>query len=202
MAKQSNVSNQSVAAAIANAMVGIDTSGICETICENLLARFGKGGAVSKEDGDAIAAEVSRLRKWTPKSAETRIKELRAFYGAYDLLPLALEKLRETKSNGKPITYDAGVKLARSLKAGKTVSQSVAAYIEGKAARSEPTVGEPSGSPFFCLRELWPPRHDTTRVQKLYPRVGNVPWCPCAVGARRYHKSAYRGIKSWLESMT
>jgi hypothetical protein len=134
MAKQSNVSNQSVAAAIANAMVGIDTSGICETICENLLARFGKGGAVSKEDGDAIAAEVSRLRKWTPKSAETRIKELRAFYGAYDLLPLALEKLRETKSNGKPITYDAGVKLARSLKAGKTVAQSVAAYIEGKAA--------------------------------------------------------------------
>ena len=134
MAKQSAVSNQSVAAAIASAMVGIDTSGICEVICENLLARFGKNGTVPKEDGAAIGAEVARLRKWTPASAEKRISELGAFFGAYTLLPDALEKLRANKHNGKAVTYDAGVKLSRMLKGGKTVTQAVAAFIEGKAA--------------------------------------------------------------------
>ncbi|MGL4557392.1 MAG: hypothetical protein ACRCV5_07800 [Afipia sp.] len=135
MAKQSN-GLSSLASAIAGAFATVETTGgLVATICASVQKLY-KGAEMPSDDVAYVCDEVARLRGWSDASARVRKAECKAILGQYATLPEAIEKA----STKKHVSFDAAVKLARSLKS-MTPRQAAAAYIAGKSATraSDPT---------------------------------------------------------------
>ncbi len=127
-----------VAKAVAAAYAAAHSTGdLLDDVCKAVEAQF-KGEQVPEEAAGFIVDEVARLRSWSASAAKVRKSEMRAILSVYDTLPDAMKKLREHKKNEKPVTFEAGLKLARALKKGATITQAVAAYIEGGKAGTPP----------------------------------------------------------------
>lgn len=123
-----------VAKAVAAAYAAAHSTGdLLDDVCKAVATRY-KGEGVPDSDADFIVDEVTRIRQWSASSAKTRKSEMRAILSVYSLLPDAMAKLRGHKGNTKPVTFDAGLKLARALKKGSTITQAVAAYVNGSAS--------------------------------------------------------------------
>lgn len=129
MATKPNVLNK-LAGIVAEAFAGLNTGALLDNVTGALNTQY-KGADVPEADADFIADEVSRIRSWTATSAKSRKSEMRAIMSVYQTLPEAMTVLRSSKANTKPVTFEAGLKLARALKKGSTVKQAVAAYLEG-----------------------------------------------------------------------
>jgi len=120
-----------LANAIAGAFETVETSGgLVETICASVQNLY-KGEEVPTADADFIADEVGRLRGWDGNSARVRKSECKSVLGQYALLPEAIERANRKKH----VSFDAAVKLARSLNKGMTPNQAAQAYIKGNAAQ-------------------------------------------------------------------
>jgi hypothetical protein len=120
-----------LATALANAYATVQESGgLLDNVCKVVATKY-KGEGVPDSDAEFIVDEVSRIRSWSASAAKVRKSEMRAILSVYSLLPDAMAKLRGHKGNTKPVTFDAGLKLARALKKGSTITQAVAAYVNG-----------------------------------------------------------------------
>lgn len=120
---------QAVAAAYATVQ---ESGGLLDTVCGVLNTQY-KGGDVPEADVAFICDEVSRIRSWSASSARVRKAEMKTIMGFYSVLPDAMAKLRANRKNEKPVTFEAGLRLARALKANDgNVARAIAAFIAGR----------------------------------------------------------------------
>jgi hypothetical protein len=91
------------------------TGALLDRMCQAFAEKF-DGAKVPEEQENYICDEVARVRQWSAAAAKTRKSELRAIISVYPKLPDAMTALRNSKKNEKPVTFEAGLKLARALK--------------------------------------------------------------------------------------
>lgn len=129
-----------VANAVAKAIGVVDNSG---SLVDSIIAsakRIYKGKDIPDVDLSFIANEVARQRKWSAKSRDVRMSEVRKLVRNYQVLPEAIKKFRAKSST---CTFHQVVKLARALQspANKTVASAVKACLTVKQADAPtPTV--------------------------------------------------------------
>lgn len=113
------------------------TGTLLDRMCQAFTDKYA-GDDVPDSDADFICDEVARIRQWSESSMKARKSELRAIMSVYPKLPEAMTMLRNSKKNDRPVTFEAGLKLARALKKdGATAKTAVAAYIDGRNAANK-----------------------------------------------------------------
>jgi hypothetical protein len=156
-----------IAAAVVDAVSNIGKSGnIVTQVCE-VAKSAANGLPLSKDDADAIVAQVSAsapLRAMKPRTRDNTLSRWRTTLAVYDVLPEAERALREKM---KRATWHEVFSLASALKSGKTPAQAVALV----AARMN---GKKSGG----AAEIDNMKDAKREAAKLCKRILNVPHLP------------------------
>jgi len=143
MAKQTKQDNTAELTKLANSIAGhveaLDgTHSIVRDICDDCTNLY-NDAPIPNDDMAFIAAEVSRVRGWTAKSARVRIAELKAVLKAYAKLPEAIDK---AISKHVAVPFYKAVALARMINAGKTPTQAATMLKQGTSATKAKPVAE------------------------------------------------------------
>lgn len=122
-----------------------NTGGLVTQVCE-VISKHSKGQTLSDADSKAIVTDISRAKGWKGASAKSRESEVRVLLKASDKLPDVIEAYRE---RAKMCSWHDGMKLARLVNKGKSVTQCVKLALESNAPGAK---GTPEGRTAGALK--------------------------------------------------
>ncbi len=124
-----------------------NTGGLLTQVCE-VVAKHSKGKPLSDGDSKAIVTDIASAKGWKGASAASRMSEVRIILKAADKLPDAIDAYR---AKAKQCTWHDGMKMARGLAKGRSITQCVKAAFEKKDGNT----GTPEGRTAGALKAWW-----------------------------------------------
>jgi len=140
----STTARSAIVASFVEALAANESTGSLVTQVCNVANKYSKGEALSDEDRSAIVSDIAKARGWKPASAKVRISECNAVLKAAPTLPEAIDAFRE-RSKGRCQWHD-GMKLARRLNAGDSITAAVKAAFTTKPGADVSPSGRVAGA--------------------------------------------------------
>jgi hypothetical protein len=113
------------------------TGSLLTQVCET-ASKFLKGAEIPKDDRDSIVADIAQARGWKKESYAARASEVNVILRAYVELPDALSAFKQRANRCQ---WHDGMKLARRLNAGDSVSKAVAFALKKGTGNTTPPSG-------------------------------------------------------------
>lgn len=122
----------------ANESTGSLLTQVCDTARKHL-----KGAEISTEDQDSITKDIAAAKGWKGDSARSRMSECRVVLKSYTQLG---EAISTYTAKAKTCQWHDGMKLARRINKGDSVSQAVKFALEKKDASKVSASGRTAGA--------------------------------------------------------
>lgn len=135
MSKSSSLLSLSARNAIASAFCSAldtqeNTGSLVTQVC-NVANKYLSGSEIAKEDSDHICNTISKQRGWKGAAIKTRCSEVRTVLRASVELPKAIHAYSE---KAKKCDWHTGIKLARLLNKGESVTRAVSQAFNTQSA--------------------------------------------------------------------